>query len=252
MTSAPPVKVLWSDSTGQQEQRRIRLFCLPYAGAGASIYRTWQRGVSTGIEIVPVQLPGRENRLSEPPFKVMAPLVESLVQTLRPYLDEPFALFGHSIGALISFELARQLRREFGRNPQCLFVSGHGAPQVRDSRLNPSIPDLPEADLLAQLRRLNGTPEAVFEDAEFLQLVLPALRADFSIGARYEYLSDERLICPISAFGGLEDPVVLQKDLLEWHKQTHGRFVCRMLPGNHFFLRNAERLILQCISQDLT
>lgn len=231
-------------------QADLRLFCFPYAGGAASIFRIWSHELRRDIEICPIQLPGRENRLGEPPFTRLPPLVDALAQTLQPYLDKPFALFGHSMGALISFELARQLRKKNSPGPVHLFVSGRRAPQIPSRNL--PMYQLPEAEFAEELRRFNGTPEAVLRNAELMQLLLPSLRADFSTVETYVYTTELPLECPISAFGGLQDKQVTRDDLAAWHCQTSGTFTLRILPGDHFFLHSAWMPLLQAISHDLT
>lgn len=135
---------------------RIRLFCFPFAGAGSLIFHAWPDHLPAEVEVCPVQLPGRGTRLKEPPFTRLPPLVEALAQALIPLLDKPFAFFGHSLGALISFELARRIRRESGLLPVRLFVSACDAPEI--PHRGRAVHDLPKAELLTELRRLNGTP----------------------------------------------------------------------------------------------
>jgi len=230
-------------------QARLRLFCFPYVGSGASIFRTWPSGLPAHIEVCPVQFPGREMRLMETPFTRLAPLVETLAQVLGPVLDKPFAFFGHSLGALISFELARQLRRSSGIQPVRLLVSANRAPHV-PPRFRP-IHDLPEAEFLLELRRLNGIPRKVLEHAEIMQIMLPILRADFSVYETYVYSTEPPLDCFISSFGGLQDPRVSRGDLEAWGDQTSTSFSLRMFPGDHFYLNTAQPLLLDALSQEL-
>src|SRR5271156_6070491 len=143
---------------------RLRLFCFPYAGASAMIYRLWSDGLSTDIELCPIQLPGRGIRLSECPFTDLPQLIDALAEALRPLLDKPFALFGHSLGTLISFELARELRANHQVRPLRLFVSAGPAPQI--PHRGPPINSLPEEEFSAELRRLNGTPEELLNHKE--------------------------------------------------------------------------------------
>lgn len=228
----------------------LRLFCFPYAGGSAALFRTWAEALPPDIEVCPVQLPGRESRLLEPPFTRLELLVQTLVPVLCPYLSMPFAFFGHSMGALISFELAHQLRRQYGLGPVYLFVSGHRAPQILDPDL--PIHQLPESEFVEELRRLNGTPKLVLQNAELMQLVLPVLRADFALCETYVYSTEAPLDCPISAFGGLQDSGVSRDQISAWRDQTNSSFTLSMFPGNHFFLHSAQALILSAVSRDIT
>src|SRR5581483_4354247 len=158
-----------------QTRGRVRLFCFPYAGGGRSVYFPWLSAISPDIEVCPVQLPGREERLGEPPFTCMELLIEKLVEVLRSSIDGPFAFYGHSLGALISFELARALRRLNGPTPIHLFVSGCPAPQLPPT--DPPIHQMPDVEFVQALRRFNGTSEKILQNAELLFVLLPFLRA---------------------------------------------------------------------------
>jgi medium-chain acyl-[acyl-carrier-protein] hydrolase len=239
----------WIAGRKRNPLARLRLFCFAYAGNGAAIFRAWSDGLPGDVEVCPVQLPGRGTRLMEAPFTRLSPLVQALAQALAPLLDKPCAFFGHSLGALIGFELARELRRRSGAGPDHLFVSAARAPQIapRDRPLH----DLPESELLAELRQLNGSPQAVLEDQELMELLLPAVRADFAVCETYAYVSEPPLACSISGFGGEQDRRVAQRDLDSWRDQTSARFSLRMFPGDHFFLNRMPPLLLQSISQDL-
>lgn len=243
-----PLSDPWIASLRPKPAAALRLFCFPYAGGGASIFRGWAAALPPAVEVYPVQLPGRENRLRERPFTQISPLVEALADALRPYLDRPFAFWGHSMGALISLELARQLRREKGPDPVHLFVSAYSAPQIPPDS---AIHRLPEAAFVEELRRLKGTPEAVLQHAELMQLMLPLLRADFALVETYGYVHEDPLDCPISAFGGLEDDGVSYDDLMAWREQTRSAFKLRMFPGDHFFLHANRAQLLQVVSQGI-
>lgn len=212
----------------------VRLFCFPYSGAAASIYYPWAEMLPPSIEVCPVQLPGHGTRLREPLATRLTPQVEALAAGLAPACDRPFAFFGHSMGALLSFELARHLRRQGKPGPIHLFVSGHGAPHLPDR--NPPLHQLPDDQFVAKLRELNGTPEEVLRHAELLQLLTPILRADFAVCETYVYQPEPPLDCPISAYGGLGDGYVNREELAAWQEQTTGRFSLRMFPGDHFYL----------------
>jgi medium-chain acyl-[acyl-carrier-protein] hydrolase len=230
-------------------QARLRLFCFPYAGTGASIFRTWSDGLPSDVEVCPVQFPGRGTRLMETPFTQLSPLVQALAQAMVPLLDKPFVFFGHSLGALVGFELARQLRRQSGVQPVRLFVSADRAPQIphRDRPIHA----LPEREFLHELRRMNGIHGKVLEDVELMQIMLPVLRADFAVYETYVYSTEPPLDCPISTFGGLQDHRVNRGDLEAWRDQTSGPFSLRMFTGDHFFLNTTQPRLLQVLSQEL-
>jgi medium-chain acyl-[acyl-carrier-protein] hydrolase len=239
----------WFVRPRPQPQARLRLFCLPYAGGAASIFRTWSACLPPSIEVWPIQLPGRETRFHDPCLTRLDDLTAILVAVLRPHLTLPYAIFGHSMGALIGFALARRLRDEHVAQPQHLFASARRAPQI--PRTDPPTYDLPEPAFLAELRRLDGTPEAVLQHDELRALMLPILRADFELNETYRYRPAPPLACPISAFGGLADPTLTRADLDLWREQTSASFRLRMVAGNHFFLQSAQAALLQAIAQDL-
>jgi medium-chain acyl-[acyl-carrier-protein] hydrolase len=225
------------------------MFCFPYAGGGASIYRGWGASLPGDLEVCPVQIPGRESRLREPAFADPKAMITAIADALAPYWDLPFVFFGHSMGAMISFELARELRRRGRPQPLHLFVSGRRAPQL-PAREEP-IHALPEAEFIEKLRELNGTPEEVLQHAELMKLITPILRADFGVNETYEFTAEAPLDAGISAFGGLGDEDVTREDVEAWKENTHGRFRMRMLPGDHFFINSGKDLVLESVSRDL-
>jgi medium-chain acyl-[acyl-carrier-protein] hydrolase len=230
-------------------EARLRLFCFPYAGAGAAIFRTWSDGLPTYVEVCPIQFPGRGTRLMEAPFTQLSPLVQALAKALGPLLNKPFAFFGHSLGALVGFELARELRRRFGVQPVRLLVSAAHAPQL--PRRHQPIHALPEREFLEELRRLKGTREELLEHEELMQIMIPILRTDFAVYESYTYSPEPPLTCCISGIGGLQDLRVNRDDLHAWREQSYAPFSLRMFPGGHFFLNTAQPLLLQVLSQEL-
>jgi medium-chain acyl-[acyl-carrier-protein] hydrolase len=176
-------------------------------------------------------------------------LTKELAEVLSPLLDRPYGIFGHSVGALVSFELARILS-ERDLAPSYLFVSAKPAPQrMRTDRKKCSLLD--DLDLLKELRDLNGTPPAILENIELLEVLLPSIRADFSLVDNYIFVPDKRLRCAISAFGGLLDQKVSLPDLEGWSELSSGKFTLRLFPGDHFFLHGQERQLLMAIERDL-
>jgi medium-chain acyl-[acyl-carrier-protein] hydrolase len=168
---------------------------------------------------------------------------------MLPHLGKPFAFFGHSLGAFIAFELARELRREDAPGPVHLFVSGARAPQIGNHKA--PLHSLPEPEFLEALRRLNGTPSAVLEHKELMEMVLPILRADLAVSETYTYTDEAPLDCPVSVFGGMQDREASRKYLEAWPAQTSCSSMLWMLPGDHFFLQSAQARLLWILSQEL-
>jgi medium-chain acyl-[acyl-carrier-protein] hydrolase len=239
----------WVTCPKPNPQADLRLFCFPYAGGSSLIFRTWASSLPENIEVCPIEFPGRGIQMRSVPFTQLEPLVSAIATVLLPYLNKPFAFFGHSMGGLISFELTRLLRRNYSVNPVHLFISGRRAPQILDC--DPPIHALPEPEFLEELRHLNGTPEAVLQNVELMQLLLPILRADFSVLETYVYALEPPLECPITAFGGLQDKEASSTELEAWREHTTTSFQLQMFSGDHFFLHSAQPLLLQSIAQQL-
>ncbi len=213
-----------------------RLFCFPYAGAGASVYRLWAGGVPRHHEVCAVQLPGREARLREPPLGSVEEMVQEAVAALRPLTDRPYALFGHSMGAVLAYETARALCASSGRAPDYLMVSGRWAPGCSPPAL-PPIDQLDDRAFADEInRRYGGIPAEIVSDAEVLALLLPALRSDMRALDRYRPAPLAPLSMPLAAFGGNDDPRVSRVQLEAWRAQTTGPFRVRTFPGDHFYL----------------
>jgi surfactin synthase thioesterase subunit/glycosyltransferase involved in cell wall biosynthesis len=214
---------------------RLRLFCFPHAGGGTRIYRAW---TISGVEICPVLLPGRESRMTEPPIDNMPEMVAALTTAIQPYLNYPFAFFGHSMGAGIAFEMTRALENK----PQALIVSAARAPQYREN-LEPSS-DPPDEELLRQLTALGG-------DSNALESALPLLRADTRLYRNYRFTPSPPLPVPIAAYGGTQDPNVRPEHLEPWGELSTKRFVRREFQGGHFYLETQTSAVCAGIAEDL-
>jgi surfactin synthase thioesterase subunit/glycosyltransferase involved in cell wall biosynthesis len=236
----------WFPNIGQTDGPR--LFCFPHAGGG-STSSLGRGGAAYGFSLVAVRLPGRESRSAEAPFERMEPLITALAGAIEGYLARPFAFFGHSMGAVVGFELARELRRRGLPQPRMLIASSARAPRFRLNHVPPPDPD--DDKLLADLRRLAGTPEELFADRRILETILPALRADTALYRRYVYQPEAPLEFPIRAYGGCDDAAVTSAHLEAWANETTSSFAVRHFPGGHFYLRTAGDGVLEELTADL-
>lgn len=227
----------------------MRLFCFPYAGAGASGLQSWGSSFAPEIEVGIIQLPGREDRLAEPCCRSLQELIEVLAINLPFESDKPFAIFGHSLGALIGFELARYLRRSRQSGPVQLFISAKGAPQ-NPSRY-PFRLRMSDTEFIGEIRRLGGTSEEVLCNRDLMELLMPIFRADFGLHDSYVYRPETPLSCPITAFAGEVDPEAKPEQMMGWRDQTSGHFALEVLEGDHFFLHHHRRRIIEIIGQEL-
>lgn len=227
----------------------LRLFCFPYAGGGASIYRGLVAAMPAHIEAVPVQPPGRENRLNEPALRTMGELLDLLEGEILPLLDVPYAFVGYSLGASVAFELALRLDQRHHLPPRHVVVSARQPPHVRPRR--PPIHDLPDAEFLEELRDLEGTPAEALDHPELMELLMPLLRADFAVVESYEARPRPALSCTLTALGGLKDRDVPREDLEGWRGYGQEPFKLRMFPGGHFFINENRELFLSAVLQEI-
>ena len=239
----------WIAHAKSNTDAKLRLFCFPYAGGGASTFSSWPESLTSNVEICPIELPGHGCWIGERPFNRLEPLLKELTLVMLPYLNKPFTFFGHSMGGLVSFELAHLLRRDYNLSPVHLFISSCHAPQIPESK--PPIHHLPEPEFINELRSLNGTPESVLENAELMELFLPILRADFAAIETYVYTPKPRLNSPITVMGGLQDYEVSCEDLEAWREHTNANFSMQMFQGDHFYIHSARSLLLQFLDREL-
>lgn len=243
----------WFTIPRRVAEPRLRLFCFPFAGGGASTYRPWPTAAAlpSDFEVVALALPGRELRMRETPFASLTALLDTLESApeFTQKLDRPFAFFGHSMGARIAFELTRRLRRRSGPLPLRLIASGARAPQL--PRNDAPRHTLDDAKFVAELRRLGGTPESVLAEPELMELLLPVLRADFQLNDTFTHAAEAPLDLPISAFGGASDASVSKDDLEAWHEQTSRGLTTRLFAGGHFFLNEDRTPVLTALTDAL-
>ena len=229
MTGARPS---WLVPLRCKEPGQPMLVGFPHAGGRAFNFRSLAAALPRGVGFVGIDLPGRGANMNLPLFTRIAPVADALTAFLPSCITTPFALLGHSVGALIAFEVAHRLACRGGPQPVHLFVSG--CPGPRRASPVPSLSALPRQELIAHLRDIGGTSGEVLANDEILDLVLPTLRADLALADHYSCDREGTLSCPIAAFGGTSDPVVQPASLRDWARETNGTFTCTILPGNHF------------------
>ncbi len=239
---------LWVSRPNPNPAAKRRLFCFPYAGGGAAVFYRWPEYLPADVEVCAIRAPGRESRSQEPPLTDFVRFIQTLTAAIRPLLDRPFAFFGHSLGALIAFEVARQLRREGAPLPERLLVSAYRAPQLPGRYA--LIHDLSADEFLQGVLKYGGIPSAVMENAELLEAMLPALRADFALAETYVYTAEPPLSCPLSVFNGSEDAHITREELAAWNAQTQATVAFHSFPGGHFYLNDARQDLLAAIGRD--
>jgi surfactin synthase thioesterase subunit len=234
---------------GVGEPAQPRLYCFPNAGAGAASFATWRRLAPPGITVCPVQLPGRAERFRESRYERVGPLVTDFASALGADLGGPYVLFGHSVGALVAFEVAHRLRDIGAQQPVHLFVAGRAAPQLPHTRK--LLADLPTDELIEELRYMGGTPEGVLRDKELMAALLPTVRADAAVNEVYDYQHPVPLDIPLTVFGGRSDPRAAEDELRAWEGLTSASFDLRMFPGGHFFIYDHTQEIMNIMTRPL-
>jgi surfactin synthase thioesterase subunit len=233
----------WLQRMAPRAQATVRLFCFPHAGGSAAVYRQWGPSLPQQIEVCAIQLPGRGNRFREPPLARMSEIVDALVDALAPCFDRPFAFFGHSMGAVVAYELARELARRAMKGPSHLFLSGRRPPRIPDP--NCALHTLDDAAFVVEIgRRYGGIPTEVLREPEVLALLLPCLRADIGALETHSPLARPPLNVPVSVYGGTEDRLTSADHLEAWRTETTGAFRATMFPGGHFYLERQRPALL--------
>jgi medium-chain acyl-[acyl-carrier-protein] hydrolase len=228
---------------------RARLFCFPCAGGASHSFHSWRSRLPPGVELCAIELPGRGRRLRERACEGLTPLIEQIAEAISPSLETEFAFYGHSMGAIIAFELCRLLRRRSLPIPFLLMIAASRAPHL--PRRGKRIHDSPDAEFIRSLRKLGGTPDEVLDDSDLMQLLLPALRGDFSIVETYQYRLEAPLPLPIAIFGGSDDKGISVSDLHDWKVQTSEHCSLKLFPGGHFFVASHEADLLDALRVEL-
>lgn len=249
-TSAKAAYDPWFYRPTASRAASARLFCFPHAGVGASVYRKWATGLPAEFELCAVQLPGRTSRFSEKPIDSIPVLVNGIVEAITPFLDTPFAFFGHSMGAILAAEVARELAAKGAEPPGHLIVSARRPPHMAD----PQTPmrHLSDTEFVSEVtRRYGGIPPEILAEKEVLTMLLPALRADITALETYRPPRRKPLPCPISVFGGVDDLLAPRAHLDAWREETSSDFEVTVFPGGHFYLESERSAVLAKVSEIL-
>ncbi|MFE5262769.1 thioesterase II family protein [Streptomyces coelicoflavus] len=250
MTTAPSDLDRWVLRPARRPAPLLRLVCVPYAGGGTAAFQGWSDLLPETVEPWLLRLPGREARFREEPRTDVSVLVKEAAAVLGPALDGPYALFGHSLGALIAFELARELHDSHGRVPAHLTVSARSAPHL--PLRHAVVHRLPDDLLLEALdRRFNAIPPAIRDEPQMRALYLPVLRADVTLLETYVHTPAPPLTCPVTAYGGRDDPEFGPGELEGWERHTASAFRMRTFPGGHFFLNAGRAEVVADLMGDL-
>lgn len=220
---------------------RIRLICFPYAGGSPSVFYGWRQTLSEDVSLYGVHLPGRSRRIAETPIDNIESMVAATVEALAPHLAFPLVFFGHSMGAVLAFEVARMLRRRAGVEPAHLIVGGYVAPQLPRNQVVQR--DLSDTALKDKLRELGGTPPEILEDPRMMDMLLPSLRADFNAIGAYQFRAEPPLSCPVTAIAGDGDSHCSPQEVAAWREQTRGEFQSHVLHGGHFFIQTEAQAV---------
>ncbi|MEV5241987.1 alpha/beta fold hydrolase [Streptomyces cinnamoneus] len=233
---------IWLRRYGTLKPPRLRLLCLPHAGGSAGFFHSWGRAFGSDVEVMAARYPGRQERIADPFITEMEPLADAIAGELRSFLDAPLALFGHSMGASLAYEITLRLQDQHGVAPAALLVSGRKPPHLLTPR-----PDLDDDEVLAEVRRLGGTDAVVLDDPDLRELVLPAITTDFRIVARYAARPGVPLPCPVYAYVGDGDEDVDVESMRGWADLAPQGFGLRVLPGDHFYLAEQRNALIDDI-----
>ncbi|MFE3019121.1 thioesterase II family protein [Streptomyces sp. NPDC059256] len=231
------------------EEAPIRLVCLPHAGGSAAYFLPFAHAFGARVDVLGVQYPGRQDRRREPCIDEMGALADAAFEALRPYLDRPVALFGHSMGATLGFELVRRIEAVADAQVVWLFASGRRAPARHGGQL---VHHFDDDRLLAEVTELDGTDARVLDDDELMRSALPAIRADYKAAETYRLMENVRLHCPITALAGASDPKVTLDEARAWRRHAAAGFELRVYQGGHFFLADHRDAIVHLVDERLS
>lgn len=244
----------WLQFISTKPNAKLRLFCFHYSGGNATVFSSWAKSFPDDIELCAIQLPGRMNLMHLQPFQQFDDLIQPLCEQLLPYLREkPFAFFGHSLGALIGYSLSHYLLEQYRLSPQMLMISACASPSIRKS--GEPIHLLPENAFMEKLNAYHDMDNAdvrqLFQNREFMQFMMPILRADFSLSATYKYIKKHPFGFPIYAYGGDDDSQVSLDEIKAWNCETTSRFEYSFFSGDHFFMNKQQVVFLKTLISDL-
>jgi pyochelin biosynthesis protein PchC len=233
MSTAVRDSDLWFRNFEPAPDAPVRLVCLPHAGGSASFYLPVARALSPGVDVIGAQYPGRQDRRHEPCLQSIAELADGLTEAVLPWCDRPVALFGHSMGATLAYEVARRLEDRGGPVPVRLFVSGRRAPS---EDCDDHIHQRDDDGILAELRRMSGTHAAILGDEEIMRMAMPAIRADYTAAESYRHDGGPPVHCPMTVLTGDDDARTSVPAARAWRSHTDGDFDFHLYSGGHFFL----------------
>ncbi|MGC9381243.1 thioesterase II family protein [Streptomyces sp. MH13] len=239
----------WIRRYHPSEGSQVRLVCLPHAGGSASFYFPMSQALAPALDVLSVQYPGRQDRRDEPGITDMACYADELAGELLPWLDRPLAFFGHSMGAVLAFEVTRRLERDHGVTPVRIFASGRRAPS---SHRHETVHLRDDDGVVAEMRELSGTDSRILGDEEILRMVLPAIRTDYTAIENYRAAPEDVVHTPITVLTGEADPRTTREEAESWGKHTTSDVEIHCFPGGHFFLANHQERIMKIVSERLT
>jgi pyochelin biosynthesis protein PchC len=246
--TATDLTALWLRRHRPAAPVRRRLLCFAHAGGGPSGFRTWPRRLPADVEVLAVRYPGRQDRVAEDCVERMEVLADRITEAALPLCEVPTALFGHSMGAWLAYEVALRLQHRHGVTPSVLLVSGQRAPHLPDRR---AVDAEDDDSLIAEVRRLGAYEPELFDDPELRELIMPSIRADFRVVRHYRPTAGGVVHAPVAGYVGDADTDVPEADVREWAAVTSVGFTHRALPGGHFYLLDQEAELLRDIAQKL-